>query len=245
MQADRLQLALPFPHQPGYAAPDFLADESNRDAMAWIGRTPGWPDRRLALWGAAGRGKTHLLHIWAERQSGVLLAGPGLRDLGSIPLAGALALDDADTVLDETLLLHVLNTARDRGLAVLLSGRSAPARWPVRLPDLSSRLRAINAVEILPPGDALLRAMLTRIAADRQLKMPETVVDWLLPRLPRSAGAMREAVARLDRESLARGQAITRSLAARVLDMEELYCLEADEDSVVMQPASLSSAGFL
>ena len=64
---------------------------------------------------------------------------------------GALALDDADTVAAEPLLLHLLNTARDRGLRVLLAGRTPPSRWPVRLPDLSSRLRAITAVEIRPP----------------------------------------------------------------------------------------------
>ncbi len=41
-----------------------------------------------------------------------------------MPDSGALALDDADTVASEPLLLHLLNTARDRGLRVLLSGRT-------------------------------------------------------------------------------------------------------------------------
>ena len=34
-------------------------------ACAWLRRTADWPDRRLAIWGESGRGKTHLLHIWA------------------------------------------------------------------------------------------------------------------------------------------------------------------------------------
>ncbi len=245
MPFERLQLPLPFPHQPGYAALDFVADDSNREALAWLSRTADWPDRRLAVWGQGGRGKSHLLHIWARRNAGAVLAGQTLRTLDGVPESGALALDDADTVADERILLHLLNTARDRGLALLLSGRAAPARWPVALPDLSSRLRAITGVEIQPPGDDLLRALLKRMAADRQLKMGEAVQEWLLLRLPRSAGALREAVARLDHESMVCQQPITRSLAARVLDIEEIAASDAHEFSMATEPPSSRLGGFL
>jgi hypothetical protein len=191
-----------------------------------------WPERRLALFGPAGCGKSHLLHIWAERTGAVLLSGQALTDLDGMPQHGALALDDADTVRDETLLFHLLNTARDRNLRLLQSGRTAPSRWPVRLPDLSSRLRAINAVEIRPPDDDLLATLLMRLIADRQLTVTQSVQDWLLLRLPRSPGALREAVARLDRESLVSGTAITRPLAARVL-----------KDLPVAEPKKVSTAG--
>ena len=245
MPLERLQLPLPFPHQPGYAALDFLPDQSNRNALAWLSRTADWPDRRLALWGQGGRGKSHLLHIWAERSSGVLLAGQTLRSLDTLPETGTLALDDADIIADERILLHLLNTARDRGLSVLLSGRTPPARWPAGLPDLSSRLRAITAVEIQPPSNDLLRALLIRMVADRQLKVAEPVQEWLLLRLPRSPAVLREAVARLDRESMARRQPITRSLAARVLDMDELAVADADEVCPSALPISSRFARFL
>jgi DnaA regulatory inactivator Hda len=245
MLYERLQLPLPFPHQPGYAALDFLSDDSNQDALAWLSRPADWPDRRLALWGQGGCGKSHLLHIWAERYPSVLLTGQSLRDLDGVPEAGAIALDDADTIADEQTLLHLLNTARDRGLFVLISGRTPPARWPVHLPDLSSRLKAITAVEIQPPGDALLRALLMRMAADRQLRMGESVQEWLLLRLPRSPAAVREAVARLDRESMACQQPITRALAARVLDMAEIAVADADEIFISAEGPSPRLAGFL
>jgi chromosomal replication initiation ATPase DnaA len=245
MPFERLQLPLPFPHQPGYAALDFLPDDSNQEALTWLSRTADWPDRRLAVWGQGGRGKSHLLHIWARQHAGIVLAGQTLRSLDGMPDAGALALDDADTVADERVLLHLLNTARDRGLSLLLSGRTPPARWPVALPDLSSRLRAITGVELLSPGDDLLRALLMRMAADRQLTMGESVQDWLLLRLPRSAGALREAVARLDHESLVCQQPITRSLAARALDLEEIAAVDLHEFSMSAEPPSSRLAGFL
>ena len=117
MLYERLQLPLPFQHQPGYDAQDFLPSSSNEDALAWL--KAEWPDRRLALFGPAGCGKSHLLHIWAKRTGAVLLVGQALMDLDAVPQTGALALDDADTVLDETLLFHLLNTAKERGLATL------------------------------------------------------------------------------------------------------------------------------
>ncbi len=68
----------------------------------------------------------------------------------------------------------------------------------MRLPDLASRFRAVTAVQILPPDDSLLRALLRRLLSDRQLRVDADVQDWLLLRLPRSAAALREAVARLE-----------------------------------------------
>jgi len=236
MSYSRLQLALPFPHEPSFDARDFLTAASNQDALTWLERWRDWPDRRLALWGQAGCGKTHLLHIWAARHDATRLIGQALRGLeeGSpadggldersreaLPASGAVVVDDADTVSPDTTLLHLLNTARDRGLFVLLAGRTAPAHWPLRLPDLTSRLRAVTAVEIRPPDDDLLRTLLVRLLADRQLTMSRHLQDWLLLRLPRSPAALRQAVARLDRASLAFGKAITRPLASQLLAGEE------------------------
>jgi chromosomal replication initiation ATPase DnaA len=224
------QLPLPFQHQPRYHARDFIPACSNREALAWL--DADWPEQRLVLFGPEGCGKSHVLHIWAARANAALLSGATLTDLDSLPQHGALALDDADSVGDETLLFHLLNTARDRGLRLLLASRSAPSRWPVRLPDLSSRLRAMTAVQIGPPGDELLGALLKRLVADRQLAMTQAAQDWVLHHLPRSPAAIREAVARLDRESLASGVAITRSLAVTVLKEDDLAVTKADEVSM-------------
>ena len=67
------------------------------------------------------------------------------------PIAGPLAIDDADTA-PELALLHLLNAAAEAGFPVLLTGRSPPARWHIALPDLASRLRAATAVEIARAG---------------------------------------------------------------------------------------------
>lgn len=216
------QLALPFAHAPLYAA-DFVQMPSNAAALAWLGRPADWPQRRLALWGAEGCGKTHMLHLWARRAGAVLLSGPALPRREPAPTA-PLAVDDADAA-PERPLLHLLNGAAEARLPVLLAGRTPPARWPVQLPDLASRLRATAAVEIRPAEDELLRALLAHSLAERQLAVPEAVQAWLLTRLPRTQAAVREAAARLDRAALAAGRRIGRAVAARVL--EEMGAAEA------------------
>lgn len=216
MQQDRFQLPLPFQHQPQFDADDFIRACSNHAALTWL--DTDWPERRLALFGPNGCGKSHLLHIWAQRTGAIMLSGRALTNLDGIPHGGALALDDADAVRDETLLFHFLNITWDRRLPMLLSGRTPPSRWPVHLPDLSSRLRAITAVEVGQPEDDLLEALLIKLIADRQLMISQAVQKWLLLRLPRSPAVLREAVARLDQESLVSGMAITRQLAARVIE---------------------------
>jgi len=211
------QLTLRFPRSQRYTETAFRPAPCNEAACAWLGRVGEWPGGRLALWGEAGSGKTHLLHIWAERTGAVLWDGPSLRGLPELPGSGGIAVDDADATLDETALLHLLNAAGEAGLPVLLAGRSPPARWETRLPDLATRLRAITAVEIGAPDDRQLRVLLARLFAERQVEVQPAVLGWLLRRLPRTPETLREAVARLDEAALARGSAITRALAADVL----------------------------
>ncbi len=219
------QLRLPFPFQPGFAAADFMAGDSNEAALAWLDRTQDWPDRRLALWGPRGCGKTHLLHIWVERIGATLWQGPDLRGVPLPPASGGVAIDDADAMTEEPALLHLLNASLAAGLPVLLAATQAPARWTTRLPDLTSRLRAITAIEIQTPEDSLLRALLARLLADRQLAVAPALQDWLLLRLARTPAALREAVQRLDRAELQQRGRITKALAASVL-------AAMDEDSM-------------
>lgn len=210
------QFPLPFPHQPSYRTDEFLRAESNEAALSWLDRVADWPGGQLALWGEAGCGKTHLLHVWTGRIGAALQAGASLPAIPELRPGGGLAIDDADRAAEEPL-LHVLNAAREARLPVLLAAALPPARWNVRLPDLASRLRAITAVQIGAAEDSLLEALLRRLVADRQLDLSAALQDWLRRRLPRSPAALREAVGRLDHAALAAGGRISRTLAADVL----------------------------
>ncbi len=207
------QLALPFTHEPPYAPGEFLQDPSNAEALAWL--AAAWPANRLALWGGAGCGKTHLLHVWAHGCGGVILPGPGLTELPHLP-GGGIAVDDADHA-PERALLHLLNSAAEEHCAVLLAARTAPSRWQTRLPDLASRLRAITTVELGAPGDEMLATLFAGLLAQRQLAVPPAVQHWLLLRLPRDPSAVRKAATRLDSAGLEAGRGVNYAIAAQVV----------------------------
>jgi len=87
----------------------------------------------------------------------------------------------------------------------------------VRLADLASRLRAAHLVELGEPDDDLLRRVIVKLFADRQIAVDPAVVDYIVVRMERSLEAANLIVADLDRQALAEGRAVTRPLAAAAL----------------------------
>jgi chromosomal replication initiation ATPase DnaA len=63
----------------------------------------------------------------------------------------------------------------------------------------------------------LLRGVLVKRFADRQLAVDESLIGFLAKRIERSIGAARAVVAELDREAMRRQRPLTRALAAEIL----------------------------
>jgi chromosomal replication initiation ATPase DnaA len=213
------QLALALDHAESLAREDFLPGPSNAAALALIERWPDWPSRTVLLRGPEGAGKSHLAAIWAH-QSGARTLSPRALDGGEVPVAlatGALVLENlAEGRFDEAALFHLLNLAREERAYVLITARSAPATWRIAVPDLASRLRALPVVALETPDDALLRAVIVKLFADRQLAVDEALVSFLAARIERSFAGARAAVARLDREALRLKRPVTRALAGEL-----------------------------
>ncbi len=213
------QLALALDHAESLDRDDFLEAPSNAAALALIERWPDWPGRVMALVGPRGSGKSHLASIWAAEAGARFLSGRVL-EIAGVPAAfatGALVVEDlSEGEFDERALFHLLNLAREERAFVLLTAQRGPSSWNVSLPDLASRLRAVPSVALEEHDDALLRAVLAKLFADRQLAVDESLLSFLLTRIERSVAAAKEAVATLDREALRRSRPVSRALAAEI-----------------------------
>jgi chromosomal replication initiation ATPase DnaA len=213
------QLVLALGHAESFAREDFLAGPSNTAALALIERWPDWPAPAVALVGPEGSGKSHLAAIWAEASGARTVSA---RLLGEVDLlaalaTGALVVEDLEPAgLDERALFHLINLAREQGAFLLLTARQPPASFAVGIRDLASRLRALPVVMLAPPDDALLRALIVKLAADRQLAVDEALVNYLANRIERSFAAARDAVKRLDQEAMRQHRPVTRALAAEL-----------------------------
>ncbi|TVR80110.1 MAG: hypothetical protein EA405_10960 [Rhodospirillales bacterium] len=225
MSAER-QLVLDLIHPPALGAEDFLVAEPNREAVAWIQSWPTWPAPVLVIHGPAGCGKTHLTRIF-QGQTGarslVLSSASDVDWTDASDTSCSLFLDDADAALTpatEETLLHVLNTLREAGRHLLLTGLRPPAQWPVGLPDLHSRLAASMAVAIAPPDDGLLRAVLVKLFTDCGLRVDESVISYLVPRLERTFDAARGIVNAIEGAAIHDRRRITVPLVRSLLRTE-------------------------
>jgi chromosomal replication initiation ATPase DnaA len=91
----------------------------------------------------------------------------------------------------------------------------------VAIRDLGSRLKSLPVVTLEAPDDSLLRALLIKLFADRQLLVDESLVSYVATRIERSFAAARAVVAGLDREAMRLQRPLTRTLAAEFLRSQE------------------------
>ncbi|MEM9048283.1 MAG: chromosomal replication initiator DnaA [Pseudomonadota bacterium] len=217
------QLALPFEPIPGFGRADFMRGSNNAAALAAIDEWRAWPARRLALIGPPASGKSHLASIWAQSVGAARLDPAGLvaADPTALP-AAPLLIEDGDRAIAgdparEAGLFHLCNAFASAGQWMLLTGRIAPARWAVALPDLASRLTAMTPVQLAPPDDALLRGLLVKHFAERGVAASEPLLRFLLRRMERSAEAAAALARTLDMAALAEKTAISVPFARRIL----------------------------
>lgn len=214
------QLTFDLPARPALDRDDFFVSGANAHAVARLDGPESWANGRLVLVGPEGAGKTHLAHVWASATGASIIAATHLTPDTLAPLSGPVAVEDIDRLSPEgeVALFHLINLATQGSQPLLITSRTAPARLDIALPDLKSRLEAADLVRIEAPDDALLAAMLVKLFTDRQIDVAPSLIQWMLPRMPRSFAETQALVARLDAAALAEKKPVTRDLARRILD---------------------------
>ena len=138
------QLAFDLPLDPRFGAEDFLVSPSNEQAYGLIESWPDWLDTILLLVGPRGSGKSHLASIWATNAHAWTIDATQITQdkVPHLVSNGALAIEDMDRgERDEAALFHLLNMAREKKAALLITCETPPDRWSLKTPDLLSRLR--------------------------------------------------------------------------------------------------------
>ncbi len=194
------QYAFSLPLPEVFSEGNFYVCECNREAHALINSWPDWPSHAALLIGETGSGKSHLGQIWAERAKASIITARELK--AKEPMAGNALIEDIDHMSDERALLHALNYSKEQKSSLLLTSEKPASELAFTLPDLTSRLKALMVATITTPDEEALAAIMRKQFADRQLKVADDVIAFLLPRMERSFAQVRGLVATLDNEAL-------------------------------------------
>jgi len=213
------QYALSLTLPPVFSVDNFIVSSCNHEAWEWIHTWPTWPAHALILYGPQGSGKTHLGHIWAQHAAAQVIAASALT--GDEPGGGHILVEDIEQVTNQTHLLHLFNYTRENGSYMLMTANTAPHSLPFTLPDLTSRLLSLPTAQIAQADDAVLAGAMRKQFNDRQMKIDDGVIDYILPRMERSLSRIKELVENLDSNALAERKNITVPFVKRML--EKLY----------------------
>ncbi len=217
------QLAFDLQTRPALGREDFFVSPTNALAVATLAAPETWPNGKMALIGQKGAGKTHLAHVFAAETGASIIAATTLKtaDIAALADHPIVVENVADIAADQaaqTALFHLHNLVLANGAPLLVTDRLAPNRWALSLPDLASRMVGTAVTKLDPPDDSLLSAVLLKLFADRQSPVDPSVIPYLVSRMERDLGHAGNLVSALDRAALARKKAVTRPLAAEILD---------------------------
>ena len=212
------QLVFEWPQSEGLKAQDFFVADPNAHAVEMLRDHAAWPEQKLILVGPEASGKSHLSRIFSDSHDAEIYASSSvpIHYQGHLPIV----IEDADQIPadQQESLFHLHNNLRASNIPLLLTARAAPGRWPVTLPDLSSRMEATATVQINEPDDTLLQVLLTKLFTDRQIMPSPNVINYVAARMDRTYVAAQQVVDQLDRMALAEKKPISMKMAAALLD---------------------------
>ncbi|MCB5408438.1 chromosomal replication initiator DnaA [Pseudogemmobacter faecipullorum] len=217
------QLTFDLPPRENFTRRHYMVTPATALPLAVMDDWRNWPDGKMVLTGPEGSGKSHLAAIWAAEAGAIRLPARELplADLPELAAAGRVAVENAQELVGyragEEALFHLHNFLIPGG-RLLVTASVPPRDWGLVQPDLLSRLQSAGLTRIDLPDDPLLQGVLHKLFADRQLQPAPQLIPWLLARMPRSFGAARRLVARMDELALARGTGPGLRLAAEVLE---------------------------
>jgi len=207
------QLLFEFNSNKSYLSQDYIVSGCNKDAYNMIKSWPLWGKQAYAnifyIYGSKSCGKTHLCSIWGEKSHSHLLS---LEHDIMEQLANHenFVIEDIEQYLiDEEKILHIFNLIIEMKKYLLITSNQHPSKLNISLADLRSRFNAINAIIIENPDDELLKIMISKLFAERQLRISQDIVKYIINHSNRSLEHICHIIQKLDDISLSSRKHIT------------------------------------
>ena len=214
------QLTLNFPTSNAYLKDDFYVSPSNQDAFDFVNSWPKWVRRIVNIFGPHGSGKTHLASILKNKTSTLEIQSNELNDqmFFKFKTKEALIIENLNEKISENLLFSLWNVVLQDN-KYLITSNEPISTYKFKLPDLKSRVKSCINIGISLPSDDLISVILAKNFSDKQIKIEEKHIDFIVKRIDRSYEKISEFILTLDKYSLKKGSPFTLKLIKDVLKM--------------------------
>jgi chromosomal replication initiator protein len=218
----------------------FVSCDGNSGALQFARRIvdPDDPEKLLYIHGPAGSGKTHLLKAIDSALSGTSGRPPAYisfreaftADELNRHVAGtdALIVDDLHRIPDDSslriALWQVFNDFHSSGRPIAIAGHFTPRELPHLDDHLVSRLLWGLVARVDVSDDHSRQMILKKIAGDRQVLIPDDVIDYILMTTSREVGDLISAFENTFRLSMALKRRITLALAREARERQITGC---------------------
>jgi len=231
-----MQQFFEFPCTSVHTFASFVVCDGNAGALQFARRIadPDDPENLLYIHGPAGSGKTHLLQAIGQ-EIGAHASGtvPSLSFREAITAddlilrfarAEALIVDDLHLMPDDGdlrgALWQLFNDFHSSGRKIVMAGLDAPRELPYLDDHLVSRLLWGLVARVDVSDDHSRQMILKKIAGDRQVRIPDDVVDFILMTTSREVGDLISAFDAVYRLSMELKRRITLPLAREARDRQ-------------------------
>jgi|TARA_B100001093_G_scaffold497565_1_gene544646 chromosomal replication initiation ATPase DnaA len=216
------QLIFKFPFKTNYFEEDFFVSTNNFEAYKLIENWPKWSSRFINIFGPTGCGKTHLANIFNKKISSFFLKASELNNnsLSSIKLKECLIIDDYENNIEEKLFYSVLNQCLLSNQYIIINSLNPIQSFEIKLKDLKSRFDSFVNIGINLPTDELIKVIISKNFSDKQVKIDDKLLDYILKNIDRSYESIFNLIDKLDNFSLSAGKSININLIKKALKNE-------------------------
>ena len=199
---------------------DYYVSKSNYFAKNIIEAWPKWEKKIVNLAGEKYSGKTHLSHIFKKKSNALYLYSNNIEDkiLKKIKLSNSIIIEDLEESFDEKLLYSIFNLVEQDNKYLLISSKKPIDTMKFTLPDLLSRLKNCIIATIEQPDDELIYAIILKSFSDRQIKLDNKIIDYIIKRIARSYSKMHEFIYKIDELSLKKKKSINFKIIKEIIN---------------------------
>ena len=213
------QLLLNFNFSKNYKKDDFFVSKSNFFAFNLLDTWPKWEKNIINVCGEKYSGKTHLSEIFLSKNKGKILESKKFifNEAHNLKIYQNIILEDFNNDIDEESIFSLINFVDQNNKYLVINSLKPINEMNFNLKDLKSRSKNSLVAKIEDPDDQLIKVLLAKNFSDRQIKIDNKLIEFIVKRITRSYGKIFEFIYKIDEMSLKMKKSIDLKTVKKVL----------------------------